>query len=127
MAAPKRLVLFVEGQGDRDAVPVLVKHRLTELEAWGHVFLDTQPFVVGEVAKVPCREGQKWVGWLAGARKRGNLAGGLLVLDGDAGRIRGEDFCAARTAARLAELSRRAGGGSLFSVACVFACQEFES
>ena len=36
-------------------------------------------------------------------------------------------FCAANVARRLAKEATRARGGELFSVATVFACQEYES
>src|SRR5437763_1743603 len=62
MASPQRLVLFVEGDGDREAVPILVKRLLTEMNAWSDVFLDVQPFVVGNVAKLTAQGGKGWVG-----------------------------------------------------------------
>ena len=34
---------------DADALPVLVKHLLTEAQAWEHLWLDPQPFLVGNV------------------------------------------------------------------------------
>ena len=127
MATRKRLILFVEGPGDKDAVPVLVKRLLTDLQAWEHVSLDPQPFTVGEVAKVTAQDGKKWLAWLRDAYRRPNLGGVLLLLDGDVERIRGEDFCAAIFATKLSEQARQAGAGVLFSVATVFAMQEFES
>jgi hypothetical protein len=50
MATRKRLVLFVEGEGDERAVPVLIKRFLTDQNAWPEVILDEQPFRIGEVA-----------------------------------------------------------------------------
>src|ERR1700693_504775 len=127
MSPPKRLVLFVEGQADSSAVPVLVKHLLTEFNAWEHVFLDPKPFVVGNAAEITRDSGKRWVRYLQDARERQNLGGILLLQDRDLGRIRGEDFCAWRFGVRLAEWARSAGGGSLFSAAAVFACKEYES
>jgi hypothetical protein len=43
MAAKKRLVLFVEGPGDKVAVPVLAKRLLTQYNAWDVVVLDDKP------------------------------------------------------------------------------------
>jgi hypothetical protein len=51
----KRIVLFVEGEGESDAVPKLVKKLLTEQNAWDVVFLDDAPFRVGEVTKLDVR------------------------------------------------------------------------
>ncbi|MBL8800273.1 MAG: DUF4276 family protein [Planctomycetia bacterium] len=127
MASPARLVLLVEGQGDRDAVPVLVKKLLTDLSAWQHLFLDPNPMVVGNIADLTCNEGRDWVRYLRIARARQNLGAVLVVQDGDIESIRKERFCSFRFAARLAQWSRDAGGGVQFSVASVFACSEFES
>jgi hypothetical protein len=127
MASPQRLVLFVEGEADASAVPVLVKHFLTEMQAWEHVFLDPKPFLVGNVAEVARDDGKPWRRFLQDARKRRNLGGVLLLQDGDLRRIRGEDFCAWRFAHRLAQWARPEGAGILFSVAVVFALREYES
>jgi hypothetical protein len=45
----KRIVLFVEGEGEADAVPKLVKRLLTEQNAWDAVWLDEAAFRVGHV------------------------------------------------------------------------------
>src|SRR5260370_2119272 len=127
MAAPKRVVLFVEGEGDRDAVPVLVKQLLTGIGAWQHLFLDDKPFVVGNVAELTKADGKEWVRYLHAGAKRPTLGAILLIQDGDLGRIRGEEFCAAGFAARFSECAKTAGAGIGFSVATVFACQEYES
>ncbi|HYT93070.1 MAG TPA: DUF4276 family protein [Gemmataceae bacterium] len=127
MAAPKRLVLFVEGEGDRDALPVLVKQLITEIGGWSDLFLDPKPFVVGTVADLTANNGRDWLRLLHAARGRGKLGAVLLVQDGDLGRIRGEDFCAAKFATRLGDLAKSAGAGKLFSVGIAFACMEFES
>jgi hypothetical protein len=128
MASPKRLVLFVEGPGDQEAIPVLVKKLLTDMNAWSDLFLDKQPpFKVGNVAGLTKDNGRKWVGFLKAAAQQANLGAVLLIQDGDLGRIRGEEFCAARFATRLSQWAKGAGVGNSFSVATVFACQEFES
>ncbi len=41
--SPKRLVLLVEGPGDREAAPVLLKRLLSEHEAFDAIFLDSEP------------------------------------------------------------------------------------
>ncbi len=114
MAAPRRLVLFVEGEGDRDALPVLVKQLLTELGAWPDLFLDPRPFVVGSVADLTAHNGRDWVRLLNTVRSRPKLGAVLLVQDGDLGRIRGEQFCAAQFGARLSQWARAAGAGNGF-------------
>lgn len=124
---PKRLVLFVEGEGDREAVPVLVRRLLTELKAWDSVFLDPRPFEVGSLGKLVKKDCRNWIRWLQAAAKRGSLGGVLLLLDGDEDRVAGKLFCAAEAARMLAREARQARAGELFSVAAVFACQEFES
>ena len=124
----KRIVLFVEGEGDRQAVPVLVNRILADTAAWDDVFVDTRPFRVGSVGKLvrdDCADRTRLL--QAAARTRSSLGGILLLLDGDIEVVGGVPFCAKRVAARLAQQARRAGAGSLFSVAVVFACREYES
>ncbi len=127
----KRLVLFVEGDGDVLAVPALVNRLLTEMNAWDCLSLDRRPYRVGSVGKLLKTEKGKdrpnWIRWLEAAAKRGKIGAVLLLLDGDITKIQGEKFCAAKMAKRLAEEAKRARGGELFSVATVFACQEYES
>jgi len=107
---------------------LLVKQLLTELQAWAHIALDKdKPFVVGSVGDLTKDNGKKWLRLLRAAQKKSNLGAVLLLLDGDILSVRKEAFCAARFAQRLANWSRMVGGGSLFSVACVFARAEFES
>ena len=43
----KRLILFVEGEGEADAVPTLVRRLVTDQDGWNGVFLDDNPFRVG--------------------------------------------------------------------------------
>jgi len=125
----KRIVLFAEGHGEDVALVQLVRRLLTEQGVWEHgdIFLDESPFRVGHVGNVVKDRCSKWKRWLAASAKRRNLGGVLLVLDGDAKRIERKDFCAAAVAARLAHEAKAAGAGSKFSVAVVFARQEYES
>ncbi len=123
----KRIVLFVEGEGDALAMPVLVKRLLTQMQAWDYVYLDSNPFVVKSVGKLIKNDYRNWIRWLGAAAKRGDAGAVLLVLDGDSPRIQGEVFCAANVARKLAREATHARGGELFSVATVFACQEYES
>ncbi len=123
----KRIVLFVEGAGDALAVPVLMKCLLTKAKAWDYLHLDPNPFKVGSVSKLLKNDCRDWIRWLGAAAKRREIGAVLLVLDGDNPRIQGEVFCAAKVAKKLAQEAIRARGGDLFSVATVFACQEYES
>lgn len=127
MAAPKRLVLFVEGEGDVAAAPVLIKNLLTELHAWDTVFLDSNPLRIGGVTSLFGKKEKNWTDKLRVAAKRGQLGGVLLLQDGDVEAWRGQHFCACKAGRDLSRRARDAGAGSLYSVAAVFACQEFES
>ena len=130
----KRLVLLVEGQGDVEAVPILVKRVLVECGAFDDantqamVILDPKPLRVGEYSKISKGGFDAWHRYLQTAAKRKDCGGCLLVLDGDSRtKVDGQPFCAVRAARRLADEARKVGGGTLFSVAVVFACMEFES
>lgn len=123
----KRLVLFVEGEGEAHAVPMLVKRLLTEQNAWDAVSLDEDTFRVGEVNKLVKDEYREWQRKLAASSKRRNVGGVLLVLDGDVKKVGTEPFCAAIVAKSLARRAVAVGGGTKFSVAVVFARQEYES
>ena len=123
----KRLVLFVEGEGESVAVPRLVKRLLTEQDAWDAVLLDTDPFRVGHINRLVKDDYREWKRKLAASLKRPNVGGVLLVLDGDVKKSGATAFCAAETAKLLANEAMSVGGGSTLSVAVVFARQEYES
>jgi hypothetical protein len=124
----RRLVLLVEGQGDADAAPVLVKKLLTEQHAWDAVVLDPHPLRVGDFSKLVKNDFAPWRRFLGAAGKRPNVGGCLLLLDGDSrGKFESVPFCAARGAQRLVEYARIVGAGTNFSLAVVFACMEFET
>ncbi len=53
----KRLVLFVEGEGESDAAPILIKRLLTHRKAWEIVTLDESPFRVGAINRIA----KKWL------------------------------------------------------------------
>jgi len=59
--------------------------------------------------------------------KRSNVGGVLLILDGDVRKVGRGTVCAAKVAKALAKEAIPVGGGSIFSVATVFARQEYES
>ncbi|MEX0885958.1 MAG: DUF4276 family protein [Phycisphaeraceae bacterium] len=131
---------MVEGEGDAAAVPNLVNRLLTDLGGDEVLFVD--PHVIKQ-AKVPTLVGRSsrppmewWTRQLGNALKRPDVAAVLLVTDGDAGRVDhaeyrnqfGTDrFCACHAARWLADAARTIGGGVNFSVAIVFAMQEYEA
>ncbi len=124
----RRLVLFVEGRGDVNAAPTLVKRLLSEKGEWNDVLLDDQPFQVkslGNLVKSDFREWKRLLG--ASIRTRRDVGGVLLILDGDIEGPGGNEFCAAATARKLAGAAIPVGAGKGFSVAVVFARQEYET
>jgi hypothetical protein len=128
MASLKRLVLFVEGKGDIFAAPALIGKLLHELQASDPAaFLDSKPLRVGGVTSLFGKKAKNWTDNLQVAVKRGNLGGILLLLDGDVEAWPDKRFCARNVGRDLSRRARAAGAGSVFSVASVFACQEFES
>lgn len=125
----KNLVLLVEGDGDVNAAPRLVKKLLTEQQGWDALKLDDKrpPLKVGglnRLLKNDCGELRRKLGV---AWKRPNTGACLILLDGDAKKFDGKPFCAASAARSLAATSRDVGAGRIFSVAVVFACCEYES
>jgi hypothetical protein len=128
MAALKRLVLFVEGEGEVAAAPALIGKLLPELRGPNPVcFLDPNPLRIGGITRLFGEKEKNWIDKLHVAAKRGNLGGILLLQDGDVAVSPREDFCARDVGWDLSRRARDAGAGSIFSVASVFACQEFES
>lgn len=87
---PQRLVLFVEGKGDKTAVPTLTRRVLAAAGASDVLFVDPEPFVVRGIGKLIKNDCADWHRWLAAAGKtRKNLGAVLLVLDGDADHVPG--------------------------------------
>lgn len=143
MPQPKRLVCFVEGKGDRAAVPILARRVLRRINATDVLFVDTDPFNAQNLGKLlkteKGKEQRNWLRWLSAAGlERKNLGAVLLVLDGDVSRVskdwksyadrfKTDAFCARDVAATLAEDARGARAGEVFSVAVVFAMKEFEA
>ena len=123
----RRLVLFVEGDGEVVAVPSLVRRLQGEAGDWSGTLLDENPFRVGGVNKLVKDDFRDWKRLLAASLKRGNVSAVLLILDGDAEKVGGKPFCAAQVAGSLAKAAVSIGAGKLFSVAIVFARQEYET
>ncbi len=123
----RRLILFVEGEGEADAVPTLVRRLLTGMGDWYDILLDDDPFRVGQVNKLVKEDFREWKRFLRASLKRPNVGGVLLILDGDQEKVAGKDFCAAAVAKSLVGAAMLVGAGETFSVAVVFARQEYET
>ena len=132
------MILFVEGDGDKSAVPTLARKALKQLVANDVLVVDDEPFRVDGVGKLVKNDCANWHRWLRAALGRKNVACVLLVLDGDLSRVppswkryvqhyKTDEFCAYRVAALLADEARKARAGEAFSVAIVFVMREFEA
>jgi hypothetical protein len=119
--------MFVEGDGETDAVPALLRRLLNEKGGWHDVLLDDATFRVGSVDRLVKDDFREWRRYLAASLKRANVGGVLLVLDGDYQKLQGKVFCAAEIAKSLAVAAMHVGAGVTFSVAVVFARQEYET
>ena len=89
--------------------------------------LDDDPFRVGSVDKLVKEDFRNWKRFLGASLKRPNVGGVLLILDGDIEKVGGKEFCAAEVAKSLAGAAMHVGAGETFSVAVVFARQEYET
>ena len=134
MPAPKRLVIFAEGQGGVQSTKRLVHKLLARHQAKEALFVDDHVIQLGGLTSLVNRGGESdWVSKVKAAHKRGNVGAMLLVLDGDfsgksfqttEGKL---PFCAKTYASLLAKRAREAGAGNLFSLGVVIARAEFES
>lgn len=130
----KRLVLLGEGEGDLQSLVILTKKVLQTMKPWESLFLDANPLRLGDLPGLLNENTRgehdrgKWLSRLRQAALRPRIGGMLVVLDGDAKRrtLKAE-FCAAKHARQLVVSARSIGAGSKFSLAVVFARQEFES
>ena len=110
----KNLVLFVEGSGDVDACPVLVKRLLTDLNLWSpSLNLVPNPFRVKGWGYLLKDKGKEWTRLLkAAAKVHSPLGGVLLILDGD---IKGKGtFCARKRPGNFPELLSLPADGLFF-------------
>lgn len=123
----KRLVSFVEGQGDAAATPILLSKIVTELSGHDIAYVDPSPFTIKGIGQLSGKNAANWPNKLRAAALRGNLGGVLLLIDGDSDRFEDRAFCPVQAAQTLSERARGAGAGTIFSVVIVFACQEYES
>src|SRR6266540_17391 len=128
-ARPQRLVLLVEGPGDVSAVPTLVRKLLAERQPWDCLYLDEAAIRIGGVSSLTGSEKNRanWLNKLGVAGLRPRTGAVLVILDGDADAVEAAPFCAAEVAKLLTRRGAEMGAGRAFSLACVFARQEFES
>jgi len=82
---------------------------------------------VGGVSCLTGRREADWARYLGVARRRRHLGGVLLLLDGDVPPTGQRVFCPGEVGRDFSRRAREAGAGVLFSVASVFAMQEYES
>ena len=135
----KRLVLMVEGEGDKKAAKSLAVRLLERFcPDWSSsFFIDDNPMKVGDVcALLTPKDGIKLIRYVKTLDKRSEVGGVLVLLDGDAdfilkpsnnGNVK-ESFCPKTTAIYMSDLVKEhTRAGQAFSFAVVFANQEFES
>jgi hypothetical protein len=132
----KRLVLLVEGEGDKVAAFNLVRKLIRERQAWDVIDLDIEPIKLGGIECITGDRSHTFLNRVGLARKRQNFGAALIILDGDARKVfeheagqpkRIVDFCHVSVAKMLAARARQLGAGAIFTVAVAFARQEFES
>lgn len=123
----KRIVLFVEGEGDALAIPKLLWRWLLEqpIDYQSAAFIDPHPFRVKGIHNLTGRASEKWTKYILAACKYQNLGGVLLLLDSDI--LEDDGKCVRDVARELAAAAKTVGAGTVFSVAVVFFRQEFES
>ena len=123
----KRIVLFVEGEGDAKAMPALLGRWLAEQSTEHQLaaYIDSGPFQVKGIHNLTGRASQKWTKCILAACKRANLGGILLLLDSDI--LEDDGKCLRDVARELAAAAKTVGADTVFSVAVVFFRQEFES
>lgn len=131
----KRLVPFVEGAGDEDAVPSLIASLIRQLpeELQASITIG-KPFQVGDVTQVlampkgkSAKPEDAYGKYLRAAAKQRPFGGVLILLDGDKKKVEGRPFCPGDVARRLIQRARPHGAEQLFSIAVCFAMKEFES
>lgn len=128
----KRLTLLVEGDGDVRAVPALINNLLVKHAGTTELYTGN-PMRVGNLFSLVNGSEAEWLRYVAIAAKHRDLGGVLLLIDGDcddkiirtsSGKMK---FCAWTIADVLARRAADVGAGRQFSLAVVFARQEYES
>jgi len=124
---PRQLFLFVEGDGDKLAVPVLLKRLLKERGVQDQLVVAPDPFVVGEYPALRRNNFQTWKRYLETCLRKYQMETCLLLIDGDAPPFQKQEFCAKAAALDLARVAKERGAGRDFTASIVIATQEFES
>jgi hypothetical protein len=125
----KRIVLCVEGQGEVEALPILVKKLLAAKGLTSTTCVDPiPPFRVGGFFSLLPNGFESWRNKVQAAMKRRDAGGVLLMLDSDVLTDKQSTHsCPVEAARQLIRAASHVGAGSRFPLAVVFACQEFES
>jgi hypothetical protein len=125
------LALLAEGEGDVEALPVLVSRLLGELGLESDLRLSLPAIKTGGLhvfsSERPVPPEKRWTRFLKHAGRRYDTGAVLLVLDGDADRFEREAFCPKRVAEKIVAQALAEGAGRTFSFAVVFAVKEYES
>lgn len=124
---PRQLFLFVEGEGDKQAAPILLKRLLKERGAHDVLVVAPDPWMVGEFPLLRRSNFSEWRRHLNTAIRKYGMEACLLLIDGDSPPSGGETFCVKRAAQQLAAIAKERGAGDLFSASIVIANLEFES
>ena len=127
----KIIIPFVEGKGDIDAVPILMR-RVRPVAQPAKIDVPpikiTAAWRVGHLQHLVKNDGKMWKDKLAFASSKRRASGVLLLLDGDRLPLGGQDpLCPANIAQALVNQAKMVGAGACFSVAVVIAMQEVES
>ena len=128
--AQGQLILMLEGESEYKSVPRLVNRMILPPS----LRMTGSPHVLHGVSNLAyCQNGQwrlvgneqktKWLSYFRGIRN----AYVLVLLDGDGKEDSGKRFCVRDAACFLTRSAQEAGAGKIFSLAVVFARQEFES
>ena len=124
---PRQLFLFVEGEGDKQAAPVLLKRLLKERGAQDVLVVAPNPWLVGEFPSLSRSNFSEWRRYLDTALRKYQMEACLLLIDGDTPPSGGQPFCAMKAARELAAVAKERGAGDRFTASIVIANLEFES
>ena len=126
----KRLVLFVEGDGDVQAVPIMVKRLLSEFGLWDSIQLDENPFRIGGVERISGEQEHQAAlaqGAFASALKRRDVGGSACGSRRRCEIVGGRTVLCGKAAQALVDRAKETGAGKTYSLGIAFACREFET
>jgi len=121
----KRLVIFAEGEGDAQALPILLQKMLTHQfqdEWYEWLFVDPDVFRIKGVDSLGSKTAAKFVRWTQVAQSRGQFGGLLVVLDADSTR----SVCLLDDVRTLVNCLQDTGAGITYPAAVVLLQQEYE-